>query len=313
MVEKITDYSNKDNWLKIPKIKKDIDTIYFYPTTYIDPSEGAPAHSQIDTESMRALAHINYKKMGFAYEESTNVFAPYYRQENLAAVVGVPQDELGPFEEQISDLYGALDYYFAHYNEGRPFILAGHSQGSAMLRDVVLTGYFKEHADLLERMIATYMIGYSITKEHLAKNSHLKFAEQADDIGVIISWNTEGPGNKGQKNIVVVDGALCINPLNWKRDDTYASASENLGSVFFDENTGEYEIIEPGIADAKLDIERGVVITTQNSKKPMSLDGGAMDQLFGPDSYHAFDYGFYLRNLQENVRTRIAAYRKIHG
>ena len=71
-----------------------------------------------------------------------------------------------------------------------------------------------------ERMVAAYVLGYSITKEDLAENPHLKFAQGPDDTGVIVSWNIEGPGNKNEANIVVIDGAISINPLNWKRDDT---------------------------------------------------------------------------------------------
>ena len=64
--------------------------------------------------------------------------------------------------EQRTDVYAALDYYFEYYNQGRPFILAGHSQGSLMLK-IALRDYFKEHTDYLERMIAAYVIGFSIT------------------------------------------------------------------------------------------------------------------------------------------------------
>lgn len=71
-------------------------------------------------------------------------------------------------------------------------------------------------------MIAAYVIGYSVTDEYLTENPHLKFAEGADDIGVVISYNTEGPGNNGKHNAVVTEGAVSINPLNWKRDTTYA-------------------------------------------------------------------------------------------
>ena len=69
---------------------------------------------------------------------------------------------------------------------------------------------------------------YKVTD--LAANPALKFAEGADDTGVIVSWNTEGPGNKYEESSVVKPGAIAINPLNWKRDDTYAPASENLGA-----------------------------------------------------------------------------------
>lgn len=41
--------------------------------------------------------------------------------------------------------------------------------------------------------------------EDLAANPALKFAEGADDTGVIVSWNTDGPGNKYEGVICKVD------------------------------------------------------------------------------------------------------------
>jgi hypothetical protein len=95
----------------------------------------------------------------------------------------------------------------------------------------------------------------------------LKFAEGADDTGVIVSWNTEGPGNKNEKNAVVLENAISINPLNWKRDDTYAPASENIGDHIPIMNPGSLEALgfeehEPGIADVQIDLERGTVVCT---------------------------------------------------
>ena len=40
-----------------------------------------------------------------------------------AALSGMPYD----------DITAALDYYFENCNGGRPFIIAGHSQGSSMV------------------------------------------------------------------------------------------------------------------------------------------------------------------------------------
>ena len=41
---KATDYTQKDNWLQIPEITKDVDTFYIYSTAYYESSfeEGAP-------------------------------------------------------------------------------------------------------------------------------------------------------------------------------------------------------------------------------------------------------------------------------
>ena len=70
-------------------------------------------------------------------------------------------------KEPKADLFAALDFYFEHLNRGRPFILAGHSQGSQMMT-YVLTEYMEEHPEYYERMVAAYALGYSITKQLLA-------------------------------------------------------------------------------------------------------------------------------------------------
>ena len=90
------------------------------------------------------------------------------------------------------DISAALDCYFENCNGGRPFIIAGHSQGAAMTK-FVLKNYFKEHPDCYERMVAAYVIGYSVTRGELEANPHLKFATGEVDAGVIVSYNTEGP------------------------------------------------------------------------------------------------------------------------
>lgn len=210
--------------------------------------------------------------------------------------------ELEKFQmnEQRTDVYAALDYYFAHYNDGRPFIIAGHSQGSIMTK-IVLGEYMQAHPEYLERMIAAYPIGYSITSDWLEAHPYLKFAEEAGDTGVIVSWNTEGAGNKDQDNLVVEKNAISINPLNWKRDETPADYSENLGSRIFNEETGEFEI-RKNVADATLNTERGVVIC--NSEEPFV----SASALFGTESYHNGDYTFYYENLKQNAVLRVQNY-----
>ena len=204
-----------------------------------------------------------------------------------------------------ADVTAALDYYFENYNNGRPFIIAGHSQGSGIV-SLVLKDYFKKHTDYYERMIAAYVIGFSITKDYLEENPHLKFANGEYDTGVIISWNTEGPKNEEQNvnNVVILPNAISINPLNWKLDETYAPASKNLGSRILNEKTVEYEIKDVG-ADAKLVLSRGSILTNAHFE-PVGGDA------FGPQSYHNGDYALYYNNIKENVAKRIESYKANH-
>lgn len=305
LVGTASDYSNKDNWLAIPEITKKADTIYFYPTAYNDASEGAKDICDIDNKAMREKAQQLYEQQAVAFEDATNVYAPYYRQSNIFAVMEHADDpESFQKNEQRTDVYAALDYYFENYNDDRPFILAGHSQGSMMIR-LVLDEYFSMHPELADRMIAAYAIGESFPKDWLDKHTYVKFAEGADDTGVIVSWNTEGPGNKDANNFVVEKGAVSINPINWKRDDTYAPAKDNLGSRSLDEN-GEY-VITPGLNDAQVNTERGVVICTTSSQfVPLS-------NLFGEESLHGVDFDLYFENIRQNVKVRVDAYLKNHS
>ncbi len=293
-----SDYSKEENWMRLPEITHEVDTIYLYPTCYLDDSEDAKPICDIDNEAVRARARDIYENQGTVFEESTNVFAPFY------AVGGLSHEELEEYQlnEQRTDVYAALDYYFENYNEGRPFMIAGHSQGSIMTK-IVLGEYMQAHPEYYERMVAAYPIGFSITEDWLLEHPYLKFAEGADDTGVIVSWNTEGKGNQGQSNLVVEPEALSINPINWKRDDTYADFDENLGSRLLNEETGEYEIVK-GVADAQVDTERGVVICTAENVEYSPAE------LFGPESLHGHDYDFYYENLRENVKTRVQAYMK---
>ena len=226
------DYSDPGNWLSLPKTTpKDADVVFLYPTVYGTMVEAAEDMAYIDDMTMRIGAALTAATQASVFAESCNLYIPYYRQFTVDALLDMNDNHPELLTYCVSqDIYRMLDYYFTYENQGRPFVLAGHSQGSLWLT-LVLEDYMARHPEYLENMVAAYLIGYSVTEDYLARNPHLKFAESATDTGVIVSYNTEGPGNRDQFNCVVQEGAISINPINWKRDDTYASAAENLGSL----------------------------------------------------------------------------------
>lgn len=300
------DYAKADNWLNVPTtINKDIDVFFIYPTCYMPTEATALAVCDIDNEQMREGAQRMFRIQASVFAESCNIYMPYYRQYSITGLFALGTDGVNEAMRYSAsqDLARALDYYFEHWNQGRPFIIAGHSQGSA-LTIMLLEDYFGQHLDLYKRMVAAYPIGYGVTPTDLKLYPHLKFAEGATDTGVIISWNTEGPLNDGHENVVVKQDELCINPLNWKRDDTYASIDENLGS--FDNNT---EKLVPAMADAQINVKRGVVIVTTEAAASTAAIPAAMSQFFGPQCYHGWDYGLFYVNLQKNIADRIASWK----
>lgn len=305
---KTTDYSKKTNWYKIPEITKEFDTFYIYSTIYFGANEGDPDYATLDNAEMLAGIPIEHAIKSSVFEETTNLFIPLYRQSSMkyAAEVYMKDGNIDAALISIpyTDITAALDYYFENYNQGRPFVIAGHSQGSAILR-LVLKGYFKKHPEYYKRMVAAYAIGYSITKEDLEANPHMKFATGESDTGVIISWHAEGPKNVEVNfpipSVIIAKNGIAINPLNWKLDETYAPASMNLGSIVMDE-TGKTEIRDID-GDAQVCLARGTVVT--NAKAIPN----EMVELAGPQCYHQDDYSIFYNNIKANVAKRIAAYK----
>ena len=292
------DYSDPYNWLSLPEIEKAVDVFYVYPTVSQNPS----GSMVITDDADRALGGGILEAQAGVYESGANVFAPYYRQMVPGEMNVIHLTDAEEFRLGAADVRHAFDYYIEYLNEGRPFIIAGHSQGTSALIELI-RNRFGEDEELRSRMIAAYLIGYTVTGDDLAK-AGLTAATGATDTGVVITYNTQSPTSAGGP--MLMEGAHCINPLNWKTDDTYAPASENLGARFYNDSTGEFLCEVTNYSGAQVDIETGALIATIPEGEDLDI---------GPYSegvYHRFDYAFWYRNLEQNVRDRIQAYLKSH-
>jgi hypothetical protein len=308
--DSLIDYSLAENWLDVPAAMvkdgvldataadslKAVDVFYVYPTV----TGFRPETEVCDmTDTMMISGAQMVRQIQTAvFDESCNVFMPLYRQISMPK----PGSDYRAIIDYVSgfDATDALDYYLTKLNQGRPFILAGHSQGASVVI-ALLENYMTKHPEALGRMVAAYPIGFAVTKDWLAKTG-LKFAEGPTDTGVVVSWNTEGPANQNEKNMTLAPGGISINPINWKRDDTYADVKENLGSL-----TVEGKLVTPGIADARVDTVRGSVIVTTADPKLYAIPAEGA-QMFGPESYHLHDYGFFFNNFRQNVADRVKAF-----
>jgi pimeloyl-ACP methyl ester carboxylesterase len=294
--------------MKLPKtVDKPVDVFYLYPTSWSN-SDPNPQVCNIDDPSMLILAPRAYERQATAFEAAGNVYAPFYRQDNnssinrLEVIAGIPT----------LDAVAAFDYYIRNYNNNRPFILVGHSQGATILSNL-LAGYLKYNPDVYRRMAAAYVIGHPITDAYLAANPHLKFAAGPDDTGVIISWNTEAPVVVGINPVLYGLVGRVINPLTWTTDETLVDNSHNLGSIQINADgtvakdaNGAFILMVPS-ADAQIDKTKGVLICSTvnvNIYSPGPPPSSAMPK----GVYHSFDIPFYYYNLQANAVNRLNKY-----
>ena len=300
-----SNYSDTDNWAAISSNRdKPVDVFLLYPTTY----QGEAALSSIDDAGMRERADGWLLTSGSAFETAGNLYMPYYRQLNGIWTLTLPSDEQTAYQlgAPKTDALAAFDYYIKNFNDSRPFILAAHSQGSTMVKEI-LFDYLLDNPEVADRMVAAYVIGYSVTEEDFERNPRIRFAEGPDDTGVVISWNTVAPDAEPLPGSVILPGALAINPISWTRSDKPSPASDNLGS-YVDSGNGYEKVM--GLADAEVAVigdNYGVVICSTADAELYGMPAAAA-AAFGTGSFHGADIQFYYFNLRENAERRVEAY-----
>jgi hypothetical protein len=325
------DYSKGESWAALPdredaadavpsadvqdrQSTAEVDVFFVHPTTFF--GTGGWNQALDDTATNQLTDMFVLRGQAAVFNGCCKIYAPRYRQATIYSFM----DNSGSGKEALKlayeDVERAFDYFIEHYNQGRPFILASHSQGSVHVRTLLekrITG-----TPLRERLVAAYPIGFGIDREAMAKAvPDVPVCESADQIGCVVTWNAVGPHAQAwgdpRKNI-------CVNPLTWRTDNAAAEASLNLGGVTY---RGTFEgtladvkgvpqdfidakpVLETGVADAQC-VDGMLLVTEIHSQnyaaRPM-----------GKDNYHIYDYNLFHMNMRKNVEQRVAAYLKNRG
>ena len=108
-----------------------VDCFYVYPTVSTDKG----LNSDLAVREEIGAAQSQFAR----FASVCRPFAPIYRQMTLGAVAAsaAGTDLRRQGELAYSDVAAAWRTYLAKYNEGRPFVLIGHSQGSLMIQELI--------------------------------------------------------------------------------------------------------------------------------------------------------------------------------
>lgn len=292
-IQKIN-YAEPDNWAQLPpKPDKKVDVFYVYPTIYVD--ENRPYMNWHTQEDQRLAALLNIKMNTGTMKDFANIYAPFYRQTELNTALTALRagNAPGPMKVGFDDVEDAFQYYLDYLNQGRPFILFGHSQGAMALFNLMKEKFDQPFA---KKMIAAYLIGGPGMNGDLQKYPWLKFAKGETDTGVIITWNTQAAD--AIDDLFALPGTPGINPLNWKTDATPAEAELNLGTAYFDQN-GNIKEEKPHLIGAVLNPENGALIV--NPPTPELYE----NEYLGTHVYHTGDVSIFYRNIEANAQKRI--------
>ncbi len=299
------DYSNDEFWAALPTTQDDadlspntstltdnqdsatVDVFYVHPTTF-----GNKDAWNADAKTPLIFGKFDpIKVQASIFNGSARVYAPRYRQATLFAFHG---GESATLAKNIAkqDIQKAFQYYLKHLNNGRPFILAGHSQGTLVL--VPILKYLDTHPS--ENFITAYLPGIAIKADEFKT---IKPCGSATDLRCFSVWNTKRWGVPQEEFVSSTRnaGSTCVNPMNWKHDDSVATAESHLGAIHLDFDHFDKHVI----TEAKCHNESLWIKISDEYQYYSSFD---------KNWFHLMDFNLFYMNVRENVKQRIAAFQK---
>ena len=207
------DYSDTSQWY-IADRGAAVDVFYIVSTECDDYTlDGKPMHyADTRNNSIRALLYGEMAGVDHLLAGELNYYSPYYRQVTMETYTS---DSLVDARMPLAygDVRKAFAYYLEHYNQGRPFILAGFSQGGMAVVDLLKAMDDSTYS----RLAVAYVIGYKVTDT----NAHIRPAQDSADLGVTVCYNSVRDNSCAIP--FLSDGNLmAINPVNWSIDATPA-------------------------------------------------------------------------------------------
>src|SRR5260370_26759303 len=205
----------RERWTAHPDAP--IDCFYVYPTVSTDPTP--------TSDMIADAAELNVIRQQFArFGSKCRPYAPMYRQITLAglrqmmagASPGVSLDH----GLQYDDVRDAWNYYIEHDNQGRGFVLIGHSQGSFILAELIRNEI--DGKPIQSRMVSAILPGTTLAiprgRDAAGAFEHVPLCHSESQTGCVVTYasfrSTVPPpantlfGRVTKENMV----AACTNP-----------------------------------------------------------------------------------------------------
>lgn len=283
------DYADPGMWHVELNDKGEGADVFYIPSTWEydwTATDGRICH-YADPAIQRHHDDVEIEMKGVAdyMADGNNFYSPHYRHITLDSWATLNEDTISRRYRDVAfvDVRNAFDRYMSDKNHGRPFILAGFSQGGKSVVELlkVLT------PEQRERLVGAYVLGYKVTPEDVAAAPWIKCARRADDTGVTICYNSVSDV-KYVKPVVSAPNVMCINPVNWRTDATPALLNDTITVTV----APEYNVL--------------VVEGYDGSSLPNILD------VLNTGDYHGAEPWLYSECLRRNFKQRIKSFKNTY-
>jgi len=169
-----------------PAVDPAFDCFYLYPTVSMQPSDNA----NLDVQAGEVDAA---RDQASPFSPLCRVWAPMYRQRTEGSLAkGLGNDPAADGVAYQSVLAAWKDY-LAHFNDGRPVVFIGHSQGAAMLIRLLASQVDRSKA-LRARMVSAIIAGGNVAVpigRHVgATFQHLPLCTSAGQTSCVIAYSS---------------------------------------------------------------------------------------------------------------------------
>ncbi len=303
------DYGYMVNWAAHPKKKdesdtlavgakikssKNVDVFFIHPTTLTGKLIAGHENAKItDVIINKKTDESPIRFQASVFNEECNVYAPRYRQAHLKMYDEKDSTKLyESFGKAYADIRDAFIYYLANNNQGKPFIIASHSQGTTHAKRLI-----KELVDnkpIQEKMIIAYLVGMPVLKREF---ENIPLCMDSIQTNCFVSWRTfhknyhDDWANRLDTNIAVV------NPVTWLTTSEIAEKEKHKGAVLYN-----LQKSFPGIQETQAE---GSGVWISRPRFPGSI-------LYNTKNYHVGDINLFYIDIRENIKTRISQYELNH-
>ena len=213
-----------------------IDCFYVYPTTSLDEDTFADLHPGRHEEVITAFTQFA------RFKSVCRVFAPVYRQITIPGLLMNAGNLANNDQRNYVDVVDAFNHYLENHNDGRGFVLVGHSQGTSLLIELIRNEI--DGQPLQNRLVSAILAGNSVVvpKGEVTGGSfnEVPLCESAGQIGCVISYATYRddlpPGGEG---LFLFGRApndesevACFNPANPGGEGELDAYLSNIGEIF---------------------------------------------------------------------------------
>jgi hypothetical protein len=303
--QSVPDYSLLSSWAALPTnlpaglrakisdttLYKYADVFYVYPTLNTANSDhrwNVPLDDEVQKKKIIETA-LPYQ--GSAFAEAGRFYAPFYRSAHLRSYYVKDTKGKEALELAYADVRAAFLYYLEHYNNGRPIILAGHSQGSTHCG--LLLKEFFDGKTLQNQLIAAYLPGIGI---HTSDLKNIPLMTSPNQTGGYVTWNTFKKRIDKKSYETWYKGRAVVNPVTWNLAPRSLKA-QHKGFLYFD-NQVYQQLFEAHLIDGAIWIDRPrgkffwLSLTMRN--------------------YHIGDINLFWQDIHDNAQFRVRSYLEKH-